>query len=91
MGCTLSIPDKEIPVTIKSLPSNATAPKAVETSDVKIAEAAPVAPAKSGHNFIDHHDDYGTFKFKGEIAAPYLTAQGLSPNALDDPTWTHKL
>ena len=32
----------------------------------------------------------GTFKFKGAIAAPYLKAQGLLPDVLDDPNWTKK-
>ena len=42
-------------------------------------------------NFIDNLDTYGTYKFKGKVAAPYLKAQGLPVDTLENPTWTHTL
>ena len=30
----------------------------------------------------------GTFKFKGVVAAPFLKAQGLPADILEDPNWT---
>ena len=38
-------------------------------------------------SFVDNLETYGTYKFKGSVAAPYLTAVGLSPTTLDDPSW----
>lgn len=34
---------------------------------------------------IDH---YGKHVFRGDIAAPYLTKQGLAANALENFSWT---
>ena len=31
--------------------------------------------------------EYGTYKFKGETARPYLVKEGLPPNTLDNPKW----
>ena len=33
-------------------------------------------------------EGYGRHLFKGAVAAPYLEAQGLPKNTLDDPKWT---
>jgi len=38
-------------------------------------------------SFIDNIDNYGSLKFKGAIAAPYLKAQGLNENLLEDMQW----
>merc|ERR1719390_32684 len=46
---------------------------------------------KESMNFIDNLDTYGTYKFKGKVAAPYLKAQGLPVDTLENPTWTHTL
>ena len=46
---------------------------------------------KDSMEFIDNLDTYGTYKFKGKVAAPYLKAQGLPVDTLDNPMWTHTL
>ena len=46
---------------------------------------------KESTDFIDNLDTYGTYKFKGKVAAPYLKAQGLPVDTLDNPMWTHTL
>jgi hypothetical protein len=46
---------------------------------------------KESMDFIDNLDTYGTYKFKGKVAAPYLKAQGLPVDTLDNPMWTHTL
>jgi len=38
-------------------------------------------------NFVDNLAEYGSFKFKGAVAAPFLQAVGLPGNALDDSSW----
>jgi hypothetical protein len=96
MGCTLSLPEKEIPISIKSVPPDLAA-KARQPPE-PVPQAVPAAAAKEektasktlSTNFIDNLDDYGTYKFKGEIAAPYLRAQGLPADVLDDLLWTSK-
>jgi len=44
-----------------------------------------------GISFVDHLHEYGTYKFKGEVARPHLEAQGLPGDAVDgkmkDPEW----
>ncbi len=34
-------------------------------------------------------ENYGTNLFKGDVAAPYLSAQGLAGNILETSTWMH--
>ncbi|KAL1495368.1 hypothetical protein AB1Y20_016737 [Prymnesium parvum] len=98
MGCTLSLPQTPdgIPIKVTSIPSSTPTPQQAGPSDDKLPP--PVKPMESGAstvrpdeiNFIESMEDYGTFKFKASIAAPFLIAQGLPANVLDDPSWTHK-
>ena len=93
MGCTLSIPEKDggIPVNVTNIPSAAPPRASAEKSSAPtIITAAPPAPEKESMEFIDNIDTYGTYKFKGGVAEPYLKAQGLPGNILDDPMWTSK-
>jgi len=55
-----------------------------EGLDVKIKSL----PGKESIDFINNLASYGTYKFKGAVAAPYLREQGLPGDILDDPNWT---
>jgi len=47
------------------------------------------APEPSGEiSFLDSLDTYGTYKFKGAVAAPFLTKAGLPADILEDMKWT---
>jgi len=39
-------------------------------------------------SFLDSLDTYGTYKFKGAVAAPFLIKQGLPADVLNDVKWT---
>jgi glutamine synthetase type III len=74
MGCQVSAPLQPIQLPPQQiLEQTAAAPRSsASTSDI---------------NFVDNLSEYGTYKFKGAVAAPYLKAVGLAADVLDDPKW----
>ncbi|KAL3912611.1 MAG: hypothetical protein SGPRY_008277 [Prymnesium sp.] len=70
-------------------PRGRTSKNGADTSFIVEKVDIPETSKPSGMNFIDNMGDYGTYKFKGEVAAPFLLAQGLPANLLEDPLWTH--
>ena len=74
------------------------APRPEAPPEVMMITPPPSAPAihvkpppePSGEiSFLDSLDIYGTYKFKGAVAAPFLTKQGLPADVLSDMQWTH--
>jgi len=66
----------------------------------KGSDAMTISPPSAGYpvfggpesaaEMIHRVDGYGSHRFRGKVAAPFLKQVGLKPDILEDLTWTHR-